>query len=82
MGNDMNQKTSAVGKSSVGKPSRYEAPYLWDGSQGQGDRIIGWVLEAVAEGEAFLKGQRGFAFVDTSHRIMADVGFEIGRAHV
>lgn len=76
MGNDMNQKTSAVGKSSVGKPSRYEAPYLWDGSQGQGDRIIGWVLEAVAEGEAFLKGQRGFAFVDTSHRIMADVGFD------
>lgn len=58
------------------RPSRYEAPFMWDGSQGQKDRLIGWMGEAVAEGETFLRGQRAYEFVDVSHRIMNDVGFD------
>jgi len=57
------------------RPSRYEAPYQWDGSRAQAQRILAWMNECVQEGEMFLKGQSGYRFVDTSHRIMADIGF-------
>jgi hypothetical protein len=32
--------------------------------------------ECIQEGEIFLRGQSGYRFVDTSHRIMADIGFD------
>jgi hypothetical protein len=32
--------------------------------------------ECIQEGESFLKSQTGYRFVDTSHRIMADIGFD------
>lgn len=58
------------------RPSKYEAPYQWDGSGGHAQRILAWVNEAVQEAEMFLKSQTGYRFVDTSHRIMADIGFD------
>lgn len=58
------------------RPSRYEAPYKWDGSRSQAQRILAWMNECIQEGEMFLKGQSGYRFVDTSHRIMADIGFD------
>lgn len=58
------------------RPSRYEAPYQWDGSRPQAQRILAWMNECVQEGEMFLKGQSGYKFVDTSHRLMADIGFD------
>lgn len=58
------------------RPSRYEAPYQWDGSKGQAQSILAWINEAIQEGELFLRGQTGYKFVDTSHRILADIGFD------
>lgn len=58
------------------RPSKYEAPYQWDGSRAQAQRILSWMAEAVQEGEMFLKSQTGYRFVDASHRIMADIGFD------
>lgn len=58
------------------RPSNYEAPYQWDGSKAQAQSIIAWVMEAVQEGEWFLRNQTGYRFVDTSHRIMSDIGFD------
>lgn len=55
------------------RPSRYEAPYTWDGSQSSTDALLGWVRDAVNEGEQFLKGQTGYRFVDASNRIMLDL---------
>ena len=57
------------------RPSRFEAPYAFDGTQSSKDRITGWVLDACNQGESFLRSQRGFQFVDVSHRIMSDIGF-------
>lgn len=65
-------------KTDRNRPSRYEAPYqltnLMD--QGQKDRFLGWMREAIAQGEWFLKSQSGYRFVDTSHKIMSDIGFD------
>lgn len=58
------------------RPSKYEAPYQWDGSGGQAQRILSWMTECIQEGESFLKSQTGYRFVDASHRIMADIGFD------
>ena len=63
---------------SVTRPSRYEAPFhitnLQD--QGQRDRFLSWMRDSVAQSEAFLRTQSGYRFVDTSHKIMADIGFD------
>ena len=58
------------------RPSKYEAPYKWDGSRSQAQRILSWMNECIQEGESFLKCQTGYRFVDFSHRIMADIGFD------
>lgn len=58
------------------RPSRYEAPFQTNGNQSSQDRLLGYIREAVNEGEWFLKGQSGYRFVDASHRIMADIGFD------
>lgn len=58
------------------RPSRYEAPYQWDGTRPQAQRILAWMNECIQEGEMFLKSQTGYRFVDASHRIMADIGFD------
>lgn len=58
------------------RPSRYEAPYQWDGTKAQAQRILAWMNEAIQEGEHFLRSQSGYRFVDASHRIMADIGFD------
>src|SRR5215813_7250910 len=58
------------------RPSRYEAPYQWDGSRSQAQRILAWMNECIREGEMFLKSQTGYRFVDSSHRILADIGFD------
>lgn len=55
------------------RPSKYEAPYQWDGSRGQAQRILSWINECIQEGDVFLRNQTGYKFVDTSHRIMADL---------
>lgn len=60
----------------INRPSRWEAPYPYDGSQSQGDALTAWVRECISEGEWFLRNQTGYRFVDVSHRIMADVGFD------
>lgn len=60
------------------RPSRYEAPYSWDGTGSSAQRILSWMNECIQEGEVFLKSQTGYRFVDTSHRIMADIGFDAG----
>lgn len=65
-----------VAGSSPTKPSRWEAPYKWDGSRPAAQRILAWMNEAIQESEMFLKSQRGYQFVDTSYRIMADIGFD------
>lgn len=57
------------------RPSKYEAPYVWDGKKGTAQRILSWVTECVQEGDWFLRGQMGYQFVDTSYRIMTDKGF-------
>lgn len=62
--------------SSANRPSRYEAPYRYDGSPSSQDRILGWMREAISEGEWFLKSQTGYRFVDHSYRIMNDIGFD------
>jgi hypothetical protein len=66
---------SIVKGKTANRPSRWEAPFTFDGSQGLGDALTSWVREAVSEGEWFLRNQTGHRFVDVSHRIMADVGF-------
>lgn len=58
------------------RPSRYEAPYMYDGTQGRKDSILGWLRESINAGEWFLKQQSGYKFVDASRRIMADIGFD------
>src|SRR5262245_2358527 len=58
------------------RPSLYEAPYQWDGSRPQAQRILAWMNESIQEGEMFLKSQNGYRFVDASHPIMADIGFD------
>lgn len=58
------------------RPSKYEAPYQWDGTGRQAQRILAWMTESIQEGEMFLKSQTGYRFVDASHRIMADIGFD------
>lgn len=58
------------------RPSRYEAPYQWDGGRSSAQRILSWIFESIQEGENFLKSQTGYRFVDASHRIMADIGFD------
>lgn len=66
----------AIAKSkNTNRPSRWEAPFRYDGSQSQGDALTAWVREIVSEGEWFLRNQTGHRFVDISHRIMADIGF-------
>lgn len=58
-------------------PSRFEAPRRWDGiDKGGKDRLLGWIREGVQEGEWFLRGNSGYQFVDRSHRLMADIGFD------
>lgn len=59
-----------------GRPNNYEAPFAWDATQSSTDRILGWLQGAINEGETFLKAQSGYRFVDASHRIMADYGFD------
>ena len=59
-----------------GRPSAYEAPFAYDGSQSSKDRILGWVQGAIVEAESLLKANSGYAFVDASRRIMADWGFD------
>ena len=58
------------------RPSRYEAPYQWDGTGASAQRILSWMNESIQEGEVFLKSQSGYRFVDTSHRIIGDIGFD------
>lgn len=58
------------------RPSRYEAPFRYDGSGPSQDRILGWMREAVNEGEWFLRNQSGHQFIDASWRIMNDIGFD------
>ena len=60
----------------VRKPSRYEAPLPYSNTQSSNDQIIGWMSNAIAEGETFLRSQQGYKFIPISHRIMADVGFD------
>ena len=62
--------------SNVNRPSRYEAPFQWAGDGPSRDRILGWLREAIQEGEWWLNSQQGPKFVDASHRIMADIGFD------
>jgi hypothetical protein len=57
------------------RPSRYEAPYKYSGSESSKDRILGWMRESVNEAEQFLRSQSGYQFVDMSYRIMNDIGF-------
>ena len=67
----------AVSRSSnTRRPSRYEAPFRLPGNPAQEDSILAWMREAISEGEWFLKSQSGYRFVDASHRIMADIGFD------
>lgn len=63
---------------SAHRPSRYEAPFMAPNVQDQSakDRFLAWLHQAVADGEWFLKSQSGYRFVDTSHKIMADMGFD------
>lgn len=58
------------------RPSKYEAPYKWDGSRAQAQRILAWMTESIQEGEWFLRGQTGYKFVDTSYRILHDIGYD------
>lgn len=58
------------------RPSKYEAPYQWDGSKSSAQRILSWMNEAILEGEQFLRSQSGYRFVDTSYRILADIGYD------
>jgi len=57
------------------KPSRFEAPFTYDGSQSSRDQITGWAMDAVNQGESFLKDNTGYNFVDVSHKIMSDRGW-------
>jgi hypothetical protein len=59
-----------------GRPSRYEAPFAYDNTQSSKDRILGWVQNAIQEGESLLKSNSGYNFIDASRRIMADWGFD------
>jgi hypothetical protein len=70
------QSPAIVTGSNPRRPSRYEAPYQWDGSKSQAQAILAWTTEAIQEGENFLRSQTGYRFVDTSYRIMADIGFD------
>jgi hypothetical protein len=70
------QSPAIVTGSNPRRPSRWEAPYQWDGSRAQGQGILSWMNECIQEGEIFLKNQTGYRFVDASHRIMADIGFD------
>ena len=58
------------------RPSKYEAPYQWNGDGPQAQRILAWLAESIQEGETFLKNQTGYKFVDASLRIMSDIGFD------
>lgn len=67
----------AVVRGGSSRPSRFEAPSMWDGQdQSSKDKLLGWMREAINEGEWFLKGNSGYQFVDASHRLMADIGLE------
>jgi len=66
---------TGAGASGAGRPSRFEAPYQWDGQRPQAQRIQSWITECIQEGEWFLRGQQGYQFVDTSYRILSDKGF-------
>lgn len=59
-----------------GRPNSYEAPFAWDQSQSSTDRILGWLQGALVEGRSFLQAQTGYRFIEASHRIMADYGFD------
>ncbi len=60
------------------RPSKYEAPILWDGKQNtsSADALLGWMREAVREGEWFLKNQTGYEFIPMSYRLLYDIGFD------
>ena len=60
------------------RPSKYEAPFMASNVQDQAskDRFLAWLHQAIADGEWFLKTQSGYRFVDTSHKIMSDLGFD------
>jgi len=67
----------SIARGGFNQPSRFEAPRRWDGKDQSGkDRLLGWMREAIQDGEWFLKGQSGYQFVDTSYRIMNDLGLE------
>jgi hypothetical protein len=56
--------------------SDYRAPALWNnkGERTPDDQVTGWLREAVAEGEAFLKSQRAFEDIDLAADIIAGPG--------
>lgn len=58
------------------RPSKYEAPFQWDRSKSSAQRILSWMNECISDGEMFLKSQTGYRFVDASHRIMNDIGYD------
>lgn len=60
------------------RPSRFEAPFVWDGRQDSliADSLKGWMREAVREGEWFLKNQTSYQFIPMSYRLMGDIGFD------
>jgi hypothetical protein len=65
----------AIVKGKVNRPSRFEAPFRYDGSQSSRDSLTSYVREAVTEGEWFLRNQTGYKFLPVSHRLLADFGF-------
>lgn len=67
---------TGAGAPNVNRPSRFEAPYHRPWTRPVSDRLTAWIAEAVQDGEAFMRMQTGWNFVDASHRIMADKGFD------
>lgn len=67
---------TGAGSKGFNRPSRYEAPYWQPWSRPVSDRLTAWINEAIQEGEAFLRTQQGYQFVNASLRIMNDKGFD------